>query len=926
MNGLIKKATQRKIMYLGLILLGVLLLLFVAPVPQAYAFDGNPTSQFSPSLEDPSGGSDLSDSGNEANPSGDGSGVVLAGDGGVDQSGDDSEVVLSDDGSEADPLGDENVVDQSSGGSEAELSGNGNDSGQNNNGVDNQSGDGEGISDGDGSGNDESTENNQASEESEQGGLEDAPSADESNKEVGLQGAGDVFCTIEISGWFYDSITRKAIDNVSIDVSIWHGETDITDRAEEQFSYNENGKYRFYFLDYLDLPLVDGEYTVKAEVPNGEYESYAWTFDLVFDILDQALAHLTYNLDFYLAPKKVKNQEGQTVDSGVSGSWASYENKVVIDRDLIYPGYDLKIVSVEEEILDDIINNVFEEITIQDGIAISTRKLAEGNQDYLNGISTGDSGNIFIQAERINIGEGVKILAHAINDQGSFKAGNITVNSYAVGGTDLVDAIPGVDIDHPRAIIEIGNGAIIKGKAVSFTATANSEEIFHPDETNPDALTDTANWPWLTGILNTTLGMGLGIIEDLSLVGGVSVVQATSLISIKDDSSIEAETFEALSSSYIKATASPIAIAVGVAVGVGISDAQVIVDGKIVTIGDCTLRSLADNTIDVVGSSGGIAGLSAGVAVSVLKSNSKVHVGVSSGESVLQVGGNLTVEARTVDRNRTFAVSTTDENGKVGIAVAVSYEHGVTEAILAGTVDVEKDLLVGAYMNEEGIDTKKMFIFPSVDDGVSAFAGANISSTGDILDDVKSAIIGKITGFVKTYVKEFIKEYILEKKQEIEEKSGSTVTPFELAAAIAVYVDTNEVSARISPNADVKTRGSASVLAKAESQPYLIATGSVKKAEGSQNPGGGGNSGNTGATSDPTPNPGTGGGSGENPGAEEGTKFAGAAAIAVGIFTNDVNSFIGANAKVNAAKDLNVKAEYLNDYEFRYGIELITLL
>ena len=51
MNGLIKKATQRKIMYLGLILLGVLLLLFVAPVPQAYAFDGNPTSQFSPSLE-----------------------------------------------------------------------------------------------------------------------------------------------------------------------------------------------------------------------------------------------------------------------------------------------------------------------------------------------------------------------------------------------------------------------------------------------------------------------------------------------------------------------------------------------------------------------------------------------------------------------------------------------------------------------------------------------------------------------------------------------------------------------------------------------------------------------------------------------------------------------------------------------------------
>ena len=44
MNGLISKTTQKRIMYLGLILIGVLLLLLVAPIPHAYASDEDPTS------------------------------------------------------------------------------------------------------------------------------------------------------------------------------------------------------------------------------------------------------------------------------------------------------------------------------------------------------------------------------------------------------------------------------------------------------------------------------------------------------------------------------------------------------------------------------------------------------------------------------------------------------------------------------------------------------------------------------------------------------------------------------------------------------------------------------------------------------------------------------------------------------------------
>ncbi|HHX24932.1 MAG TPA: hypothetical protein GX723_13150 [Thermoanaerobacterales bacterium] len=604
------------------------------------------------------------------------------------------------------------------------------------------------------------------------------------------------------------------------------------------------------------------------------------------------------------------------VESGISGGWVSLDNKAIIDKDLIYPGYNLEIKSAEKG---SIRNKPFDEITVRDGVTITTRKLdpEEEDPDYLEGVSAGNSGKIYLEAERVNIGKGVRILAHAINNPGDeFTAGNITIRSEAVGGTDFVDMLPGVDIDHPQAIINIGEGAIIKGKDVIFEAEAKSEDIFH--DSNENDLTDTKELQWLHDLLNTGVGKTLGFVEDFSLVGGVTISKATSLISINAGSLIEAESFEALSSSYISASVAPIAIAAGVAVGVGISDAQVIVEGTIITAGDCNLKSLADNTLQVAGTSGGIKGLSAGVAVSYLDSTSKVHVGGSSGASTLQVGGNLTVKAETIDRNFTFARSMTDENGKVGIAVAVSYEHGVTEAYLAGTVDVDGDILVGAYTTKEKLGDRKLVILPTVNDGVYAYAGANTSSTGDLSDDVKAKITGKISEFAKNHIKEFINKYILDKKDEIEEKSGSTITPFELAAAIAVYLDTNNATARISPKAVVTTRGSVTVHARTESQPIVVATGSVEQPKGSQNPGGEGTSGEGGAAPDP--------GSGGDPGTEEGTKFAGVAAVVVGIFENNVTSYIGANAEVNAAKDLNIKAEYINDYVFRYGIELIKYL
>ncbi|NLY70795.1 MAG: hypothetical protein GX076_03825 [Clostridiales bacterium] len=908
MNRFNKKKTQKRILHLGLILCGVFLLVFIAPLSHAYASDDIPTSPpSSPTeIENPIEETDSSGSGSEADPiddenstepPDDGSGTdpldegsgtdPSGGENGSDPSGDEDDSGLTgcgdytdppDDGDGTDPSGDGNGTNPSDDGNGTNPSddengavpsgddngsdttgdaGEGNESEKSDDGIGDQPGDGigaggdedpdEGVDEGEGTGNDESTGDDEGAETGQAGEDAGEPGTDE----AGIQSTPDQYLYITISGTLYDSLTKEAINSenlgIHIDLLDENGEYIIgTSEEGGRYIYDESygeaklyddGNYIFKFSKLNEFPLEDGkEYTVSVNVTGNDYESYAWSFIITHDSI---LVEKVYDLDFYLAPKKIKvknGEEEQVVDSGISGSWASLNNKVVIDQDLIYPGYNLGIESAEEGIF----NKPFEEIIIKEGVTITTRKVEEGegsSKDYVDGKSVATSGAILIQGERVYIKDGVKILAH-VEEGSEYSAGDITIKSYAVGGTDFIDILPGVDIDHPQAIIEVGKNSIIKGKDISFTATANSSEIFHPEDSDEDLVIDTSEekFQWLHNLLNKTLGTTLGFVEDFSLVAGVSVAKATSKISIGDNSLIEAVSFEALSYSYVEAAAAPIAIAAGVAVGVGITDSQVIVDGNIITVADCTLKSLADNTLQVAGTSGGMKGLSAGIAVSVLESTSKVNIGDNA---ELQVGGNLTVEAKTIDRNSTFARSTTDENGKVGIAVAFSYENGVTEAILGGNVDVEGDISVVAYATREKIDGKKLFIIPTVNDGVYAYAGANTSSTGDLSDDLKAKITGPISDFAKKHIKEFINKYILDKKDQIEEQSGNTIPTFELAAAVAAYIDTNKATASISPNAVVKSRGSVNVHARAENKPIVVATGSVEESQEGQNPGGG---------------------------------------------------------------------------------------
>ncbi|HHV64893.1 MAG TPA: hypothetical protein GXX46_07465, partial [Peptococcaceae bacterium] len=725
---------------------------------------------------------------------------------------------------------------------------------------------------------------------SEQDAAQDAEQdADQKDNQEANQENNTVNTLVDPYGTVYDAITKQAIAEATVSLEqLLDGEYVAYGNAGDGLPYDcIDGTYNFVF--------EIGDYRITASAEG--YLSYTWSFSQTDDT--------KHKIDFYLVPQKkdesgnwvVDGEENPVADSITSG-WCSFDNKVIIDRDIYSPGQDIEIRAPNGE-NGEAEEEPFTSITVNEGVTISTRRLAEGETDQAAGISGGDSGDILLLAPEITIGKNAKILAHVINPEGSaYTAGNITLRAHKIADYDWEDILH-YNNDITKTEINILDGAHIQGGVVTLTAISDNTVIFSdivPGEGGPteDALLD---WGIETGI---------EFLEEFSLIGGVAISKATSLITLGVGSQIFALSLLAESLAYIDARTAPFGLGAGVAVAIGESEAQINIKGKITTSGNCTLRSLADNTILANGSaSTAIGGVAVGVAVSVL--NSKSYV-LAADSSEFSVGGSLTLEAKTIDRNCTMGVSATGPDGKLGAAVAVSYEYGDTQAYLDGKADVTGNITVNALMEKQKINSSVVGI-PTTRNGVNAAAGVNTNCQNDILAETKSKILGK----VKSFIWGGLKDLVGKKSEEANDKTGDQTRAFEMAAAVAVYSDTNLVKARIgnpeaAQKAAVQSKGFITVNAKAESQPYMIAIATVKEPADTSNPPAGGSGNPAGGSEDAT-----------------GVKFAGSAAVAIGMFTNEVVSYVGKGSAVDAAKDLTVKAEALNEYDFAYGQNIIEI-
>ena len=720
--------------------------------------------------------------------------------------------------------------------------------------------------------------------------VQDISDASQGNEEIDENIDGEDF--VDPYGTVYDAITKQAIKEATVILQQWNGTEyiDYGDKGDGKPYETSVGTYNF------DL-APDYDYKIIASATG--YRDYTWNFSQDDN---------EHKIDFYLVP----------IASGISSGWCSFDNEVTINHDIYTNGHNIEIRSPDgrgEGNNKEAREDVFESIVLADGKIISTRQLGQGETDYDNGTSLGDSGSIKMWSPNIIIGDGAQLLAHVENGS-IYTAGDITLEAIAAAGTDALDIFV-ANVDHTKTSISIKEGAILKGKVVTLTSKSDNHHINVPkiedlqlDEN--DSEEDIEEKLELAGIveLGTELMEELvfslsetihSALEGFSLIGGVAISRADAFITIGEGSLIEANSFNANSEALIKASANPTAIGVGVAVVIGASDAKVILNGEIRTIGDCTINALADNTMIAIGNSDGLMGLSAGVAVNILSSESRVQANDSA---VLNIGGDLTLQAKTIDSTYTRASSAMAEDGKVGIAAAIGIEEGVTEAYLRGISNVGGNIRVQALMENKKIEGTTLFgLLPSVNSGVNAIAGVNTNLSTDVPTQAQKAVMKKITDHITGTIKTKFNNMLIEKFHKVEEekKTPSSAFPVAGGAAMAYYQDANKVIAYIGENAKVKSLGTMSVYAKAENQPKLLSTGAAKAPEGG----------------------GSGSGGGQD---DDGTKFSGAAAIGVGLFTNEVKAYIGKGAQVDAAKDLTVKAEYINEFELKYGLDLIECL
>ena len=501
------------------------------------------------------------------------------------------------------------------------------------------------------------------------------------------------------------------------------------------------------------------------------------------------------------------------------------------------------------------------------------------------------AGDITLSGRHINIKPGVQLLANAPNPANS---GAITIEAV-----DDVARFLGFSLEKPSDFeyngsffgyanidnvdVDITIDGTIRGGAVTILAAGDTVYYFEDsDFGNSD----------ISSYLNQGTSGVLGLIENLSVFAGVAVTTVNAEVKIKSGAEIDAATVAVDANARANVYSAPISPGLGIAVGVGNTTAKVTVDGTIAATGNVVLGSKAFNRVDVVADATEVATGAASVAVSVVNSTSQIDVNDSA---TLTVGGDLILNAQTIDQNRTMARSTAGNDGAVGLAIAVSVENGDTSAYLDGTADVSGNITVAAQQEKQPVERNKVLIIPSKVTGVQAIAGVGTESKGDLLDDTQSKgidlLFGKlITGVSNWWSKKWAETF----------GSSDAVWDFDIAAAFNVVVDNNTATARIgdgSSGADVQAGGDLNINALIQNRPDLTADASATD-EGV-------------ATKNK-----------DKPATSKGT----AVAIAVGVYNNTASAYIAGDAQVDAKGILQITADALNviDWKGLWGINLVT--
>lgn len=480
-------------------------------------------------------------------------------------------------------------------------------------------------------------------------------------------------------------------------------------------------------------------------------------------------------------------------------------------------------------------------------VVISTRKVDAADNNRANidtALSIGNSGSITLKAPNITLNSGTKLLANAT---GAFTAGDITLTaekSDHMSGFRAVSASTKIDID----------GAILKGKNVSLTATS-------------DAGYDWAGDPAELAV-STAAGLSSTLFAGLTGVNlGVAKSTATSEVFIKNNSIIEAQG-DGVTSGVLTLTSGSTSKAESLKLGIdaisknGVqnivnvgfvwgevnSKATVAVDsGAHIKAGTLNMSATNKATTDLT-----VIGISKDATVNaaavVNKADVQSTASIAAGATI-DVKDNISIVAHNENSFTSSATSMALGSGKVGIAV--NYSELNTEATASNNANLTSAGLKNLKI-EALDDTVKNKSTAGTVAGSSTIASKVIEPVLEAADSVVNKLLGKVAAG----------------PQEFDSVVGASGKP-KIGAAVTYAVNTHNATAFIGNNTVVTVADSIVVAAKVNDQ--RIRTHATASVEGKKD-------------------------DEKNPGVSLG--FGGA--LALGTFNHNVNAYIGDNAVVTA--------------------------
>ncbi|RLD99246.1 MAG: hypothetical protein DRI92_02610, partial [Aquificota bacterium] len=345
-------------------------------------------------------------------------------------------------------------------------------------------------------------------------------------------------------------------------------------------------------------------------------------------------------------------------------------------------------------------------ITVNDGVTVSTRQISgsDTREAHLTKPSVGDSGSLTLEAPEITVGNGANLLTFANN---GYTGGDIILN--AVDNTG--------DLTHTaQAQIDL-NGAYLKGKDVTITATARSADEFSDGDSAIDQVLD--------------------FLSDLPVSpAGVSIAKADAEIKVGSGTRIEGGNVTLSSTANTDANVFTMFTALGVAYGESSPTAKVTVEdgASIKATGDLSITSTASSEARIRAYTvnlGDGRGAKADITLAYCKSESEATSQVESGAQ-LEVGGNLDVKASLTKDLSTEALGGAYEDGTVGVGVAITQSTSQVNALLDGDATVGGGVTVGA-----NIDVEKNKTASTSAVGSGLVAGAVIWAGNEVLDGVE---------------------------------------------------------------------------------------------------------------------------------------------------------------------------------------------